>query len=372
MRPHAALALAAVALTACAPTPPDATPPLVAIRSPAAGAQVADTVRVEIDASDASGVRCVTLIVDDAPQGVRWQPPWALDWASGGLADSSLHALTAEALDEAGNRALSPACVVCVRRNQPPAIAILAPEPDRWIDLDAPARAWRAAASDPDEGPLGGERIVWFVDGVACATRGAEITPPPLAEGAHAIRAEARDAWGRSARASRAIVAFRYPDAADPRGALEGFLDALRARDPARAAASLDPGFRSHPPVAAESFRWDGPCEETALRALLEPDTLRLSIDPAIGPVERFEWRGRERAEFELTPFAAEAIVTCAGRESVWRVSSSAARVFLARGGDGLWRLDAWWDLHAATWCSSANPSWSALKTAAREGRLCR
>ena len=359
--------------------PPDTTPPTVAIRFPLPESTVADTVRVEIDTSDDTRVRRVSLLVDGAASGTCYGPPWVVPWATGERPDSSLHRLVAEAVDEAGNSALSAPCRVCVRHNESPVVSIRWPEEKRWIDLEAPARPWCADASDPDEGALPDERIVWFLDGQPLGQTGRAIPPPDLPEGPHTIRVRATDGWGRAAQASGTIGAFRYPERSDPGGALQSFLYALRARDPLRAAAVLDEAFGSHPPGALGTSRWDASCEGAALQALLEHVGLRvLSVDALVGPAEVFSWRGADLAKSEIAPFEVEASLQCAagpgppGRGHVWHVAPSAARVFLRRdAASGGWRIASWWDLHGATWCSGAGPSWSALKRAAQEDRLC-
>lgn len=378
---HLARALAgiALALAACTAsrdevTPPDTLPPVVAIRAPLPESAVADTVSVAVDVSDDTGVRSVTLLVDGTVAAVRHQPPWALLWATAELPDSSYHELTAEAVDEAGNSAVSSPCRVCVRRNAAPVAAIFWPEPQRWIDLDAAPHPWSGAATDPDEGVLPDERLVWFVDRDSIATGGA-IAAPVLAAGSHTIRLEARDAWGRRARVGGSVVAFRYPEATHPGDALARFLCALRARDSLRVEEALGAAFQSHPPAGDGAVRRDAAGEGAALRALLAHEGLRmLALDAEFGATEDFEWRGREWAKIEIHPLAAEIVLRCEGsRESVWPIPHSAARVFLARDpASGLWRLAAWWDLHGATWCAGGNSSWTAVTRAAEAGRLCR
>jgi hypothetical protein len=371
-------------LAACATSheeiaPPDTTPPVVAIRFPLPESAVADTVRVETDASDDTRVRRVTLLVDGVACGTCYVPPWVVPWVTDPLPDSSFYRLVVEGVDEAGNSALSAPCRVCVRRNEPPVVSIGWPEEKRWIELDAPAHSWNAEATDPDEGPLGDERIAWFLDGQPLAQTGRAIPSPDLTEGAHTIRVRTADRWGCMAQAIGTIVAFRYPGGSDPGGALQSYLCALRARDPLRAAAALDDGFRSHPPGALEAGRWDASREGAALQTLLEQTDLRmLSVEARLGPAEIFSWGGVELAKIEITPFEVQACLQCAAgpgspaRGQVWRVAPSTARVFLRRdGAAGDWRIAAWWDLHGATWCPGAGPSWSALKRAAQEAGLC-
>lgn len=374
-----ALAGTALSLAACTAsrdqvTPPDTSPPAVSIRAPQSGSAVADTVSVVVDASDGTGVRSVTLLVDGTAAAMRHQPPWILPWATADLPDSSYHELAVEAVDEAGNSAVTAPCRVCVRRNAAPAAAIHWPEPERWIDLDAAPHVWSGIATDPDEGALPEERLVWFVDGDSIGA-GGTIAAPVLAPGPHAIRLEARDAWGRRARVGARVVAFRYPPATEPGAALERYLCALRARDALRVAEALDASFRSHPPAGDGAPRWNAADEGAALGALLAHEGLRtLALDADTGAAEDFAWRERAWAKIEIHPLAAQVTLRCEGaRESVWHVPGSAARVFLARDpASGLWRLTAWWDLHGATWCAGGNASWTAIKRAAEAGRLCR
>jgi hypothetical protein len=386
-RPAPALlvtAAMAAALGACTGprqeiTPPDATPPSVAILEPQPGSTVADTVAVAIDASDDTLVRRVTLLVDGRLGGTCFQAPWIVPWATGELPDSSFHELAAEAVDGAGNSAVSASCRVCVRRNAPPSIVMRWPEALRWIDLDAPARAWSCEATDPEEGELAGDRITWHLDGSTLAATGPVIEPPATSEGAHRVRACARDRWGRGARAECDVVTFRYPDRLDPAGALQAFLCALRARDADRAEATLDEGFCAHAPDAAGIPDRDRTGDAAAWRALLEHPSLRgLRIEGRPGPAETFEWRGGEWAKIEIASLEIEVRLACvtaataAPRPGLWRVAPSAARVFLRRDpGTGRWGLAAWWDLHDATWCRGTRPSWSALLQAALLGRLC-
>jgi len=379
LRLAGALAGIALALAACTDsrdevTPPDTRPPVVAIRAPRPESMVADTVSVAVDASDDTGVRSVTLLVGGAAAVTRHQPPWLLPWPTAGLPDSSYHELTAEAVDEAGNSAVSTPCRVCVRRNAAPVAAILWPEPERWIDLDAAPHPWSGAAIDPDEGALPEERLVWYVDGDSTAAGGV-IAAPALAAGPHAIRFEARDAWGRRTSATCEIVAFHYPAATLPGDALGRFLCALRARDSLRVEEALDAAFQAHPPAGTGAARWDAAGEGAALRALLAYPGLRtLALDAGLGAAETFAWRDQAWAKIEIHPLAAEITLRCEGsRLSVWPVSGSAARVFLARDpASGLWRLAAWWDLHGAAWCAAGGASWTAVKRAAEAGRLCR
>ncbi|MCK4305824.1 MAG: hypothetical protein KAY24_16420, partial [Candidatus Eisenbacteria sp.] len=232
----------------CSPSPeevplPDTTPPNISILFPRESSTVVDTVQVTIQASDDQGVARVTLLVDGATEEARYAPPWVFFWATGAFADSSVHCLQAEAVDQAGNLSLSAERFVSVLHNSPPVVRILWPPDGLWIDLDCPCEVWLCQAEDPEEGRLEGDEITWFLDGLALDQHGLSILPSPLLEGPHELAIVAADAWGRAARAEVSITAFRYPGATDPARTMERFLCALRARDATVAADCLSDAF---------------------------------------------------------------------------------------------------------------------------------
>jgi hypothetical protein len=390
------LTLALAAGTACdtqepPAAAPDSAPPTVTVLSPAAGSAVADTVCVRIEAAAAAGIQCVTLLVDSLACGTRYGPPWSIRWSTGHLPDSSFHILEAEAIDRAGNRALSPPHRVCVRRNRPPSVRILRPGDGEWIDLADSARTWLCEASDPDEGLLADERIVWLIDGDSLPGRGATRPAPVMTQGAHAVAARGSDRWGRSGLARCEVTAFRYPVRDCPEAALEVFLDALRARDPEAAAGALADGYRGFcPQTASYAPDWPAPRERAAIASLLRDERLtRLAVSARASPVEIFALRERTCAKIELSDLEIVTELRCdaqsdpqgfgapasgiAAPQDV-RVAHSHARIFLEQGTDaadpGAWQIVAWWDMHGATWDAGAL-SWTALKRAAEAGRLC-
>jgi hypothetical protein len=370
---------------------PDSAPPTVALLSPVAGGIVADTVCVRIEAADAAGIQCVTLLVDSLACGTRYGPPWSIRWSTGHLPDSSFHILQAEAIDRAGNRALSSPHRVCVRRNRAPSVRILRPGDGEWIDLADTAGTWLCEACDPEEGLLAGDRIVWLIDGDSLSGRGATRPAPVMTEGAHAIVARGSDRWGRSGLARCEVTAFRYPARDCPEAALEVFLDALRARDPDAAAGALAEAYRGFgPQTASHSPDWSAQRERAAIGALLRDERLtRLSVSAHATPAEIFTLRGRTLAKIELSDLEIATALRCdaaddprsfsaptvgvAALEDV-RVSHSHARVFLERGADAAapaaWQIVAWWDMHGAS-RDAGTLSWTALKRAAEAGRLC-
>jgi hypothetical protein len=350
----------------------------VAILTPEEGSVVADTVRVAVSATDDGTVARVTLLVDQATYGTRFAAPWVIPWSTGALPDSSLHALQAVATDQAGNLALSAARQVLVRRNSPPQVIILQPHDQLWIDHSAsPAYdAWRCLASDPDEGPLAGGQILWFLDGAELDKRGCSIAPPPLSLGQHQLLVMVTDAWRKTARATCSFTLFQYPECADPASTLEGFFCALRARDPTRARCYLAEDFVLRPPDPGDTETLQsGPRMVDALEALLADTCLAVfAISGRAAPPECFSWEDRMCAKIEiraLSIYRAEGHAASLGegaenrRET--RIESSTARIFLSTqtgsAGDASWRILSWWDLHRATWSQARGPSWSRLLT---------
>ncbi len=380
----AILCTAISSLMACTPekeqiAAPDTTPPELVILAPSDRSPVADTVAVRIDVHDDVRVRRVTLLIDGGTLAERYAEPWVFAWATGLLPDSSFHVVQAEAVDEAGNSALSDPRTVCVRHNEPPRVTIVWPPENYGIDLDLPQAQWECVAQDPDEGSLGSDQVVWSLNGCALSETGLRIAMPPLVEGAHSITVRVRDRWGRSAVQSRPVLAFRYPDRDVPAEALDAFFCALRARNAEAAAATLADGLHVHAVLGAgHAPRWDAVYEAAALRALLQhPGLAALTVAGRLSPAEVFVLDEREWAKIEIRGLCVGARFDCRAapdespRDVLWYVGDSAARVFLTRGADDRWCIAAWWDLHGGTWCARTNHSWSALKAAACEDRLC-
>lgn len=370
-------------LLSCSPqeqesTRPDDADPTVSIAAPAAGAWVADTVRVSVTAEDAGGIHCVSLLVDSLGCATRYASPWIFLWPTGGLADSSRHALQAEAIDRSGHRALSEPIAVRVRRNAPPAVRIVSPRADQYLSLDDSLAAWRCSAIDPEEGELDGSRIGWRIDGETLAASGAAIPPPPLSPGPHRISALARDRWGSAGETSLRVTAFRYPSGEDPASILEAWALALRARDASRAVALLHPEYRSFAPGRIGIAWGERAAEEEALARLLDADRLEsLVVGSPNGSAEIFRLGETEIAKLEWRDLTILARLVCDGAKDAigreWRVEGSLARIYLRRDAQsaGAWRIATWWDLHGSAPARSGGPSWSALKEAARRDRLC-
>ena len=80
----------------------DTTAPTVRITAPAAGSAVSGTVDVTVEASDATGVQAVDLVVDGVVAGRDTTPPYAFAWDASAAA-AGTHTLVAKASDPAGN-----------------------------------------------------------------------------------------------------------------------------------------------------------------------------------------------------------------------------------------------------------------------------
>lgn len=98
-------------LTGCAK---DDVAPTVSITAPADGATVQDTVAVTVTASDEEGVTRVEMFIDNAVVDTLTAEPYAYDWITNSLADSSQHTIFAKAYDDAGNEGVSDTVTVMI------------------------------------------------------------------------------------------------------------------------------------------------------------------------------------------------------------------------------------------------------------------
>lgn len=348
------LAIVCSACTAREETPlePDSTPPAVAIVHPTPGADVADTVRVEITATDNQRVARVTLTVDGIVVGHDYEAPWIIPWSTGDLPDSTRSTLMAEAVDERGNLALSKPCEVRIIANHAPEIEILWPPDGLWIDLARSQPDWQCRASDPD-GDL--VQVHWTLDAAALEAMGPRIPAHNLAEGEHRITAVAVDDWGRQCVAGHSVRGFLYSTGAAPTAIWHDFVAALGARDASVATELLAPDFSHRTPRGA---LWPREQLASALSGILADSTRQVLKIAASAPAsEIFVVADREFAKVEVRDLSVEQILLSA--EESRAVRAGAARIFLTREG-GPWQIVAWWDLHGATWAPGGALSWSA------------
>jgi hypothetical protein len=180
--------------------PPDTTPPSASLSAPANGATVSGTVAVSASASDNVGVTGVQFKLDGANLGAEdTAAPYSVSWNTATAANGT-HTLTATARDAAGNRTTSAAVTVTVNNapppdTTPPSVSLTAPASGATVSGTV---AVSASASDN----VGVAGVQFQLDGANLA---AEDTAAPysvswnttsVANGAHTLRATARDAAG--------------------------------------------------------------------------------------------------------------------------------------------------------------------------------
>ncbi|RXK58127.1 hypothetical protein ESA94_19135 [Lacibacter luteus] len=83
-------------------TTKDATPPVISITSPSAGATVSGTVDVTVNATDNVGVTMVSLTVDNVSVSSSTSAPFTMSWNSASVTNGT-HTLKVTAKDAAGN-----------------------------------------------------------------------------------------------------------------------------------------------------------------------------------------------------------------------------------------------------------------------------
>jgi hypothetical protein len=172
--------------------------PHTTLVSPADGATISRTIRVEASAFDFGGVTRVELYLDDAVRiGTSTFPPYAIDWNSATAPDGP-HTLTARAHDWSGN--VGTATIAITLQNldtTPPAATLTAPAPG--ATLSGPA-ALQASASDD----LAVVRVEFYLDGATLigsattAPYGATWDSTSAADGAHTISCRAYDGAGHT------------------------------------------------------------------------------------------------------------------------------------------------------------------------------
>ena len=84
----------------------DTTPPTVAVSAPANGATVTGVTAITANAADSTAVDHVDFFVDGAAVGTQTSGPFSVSWDSNDVSNGS-HAITARAVDTAGNSATS-------------------------------------------------------------------------------------------------------------------------------------------------------------------------------------------------------------------------------------------------------------------------
>lgn len=111
--------------TSCTPTGtgdncavPDATPPTVSVAAPSIGSTVSGSVTIQANATDASGVSKVDLMVDGTVIASPTVAPYSTSWDTTKVADGP-HNVSAKAYDTAGNTNTSSSVSVTVKNAVP-------------------------------------------------------------------------------------------------------------------------------------------------------------------------------------------------------------------------------------------------------------
>ncbi|HET8539377.1 MAG TPA: Ig-like domain-containing protein [Anaeromyxobacter sp.] len=171
----------------------DATPPAVAVTSPAPGATVAGNVAVNVTATDAGPVTRVEVHANGALVGSDAVAPYSVVWNAGALAGDAT--IVAKAYDAAGNVGTSAPVPVVVRDAVAPSVSITAPAPNATVGgvVTLAAAAWDN---------VGVAAVEFRVDDAVLAI---DATPPYQAgwnaaalSGAHVLVARAIDGAGNA------------------------------------------------------------------------------------------------------------------------------------------------------------------------------
>jgi glucose/arabinose dehydrogenase len=186
----------ATTYTAAYVPPPDTTPPVVSLTSPAPGSLVTGTVVLQAAAQDNSGsVASAQFYVNGSPLGsADTAAPYTASWNTAGL--SGLQELSVRATDAAGNEALSAPVTVNVD-NVPPTISMTAPAPGATL-----SGVVTVSADAADTNAI--VDVQFRVDGVnigaadGSAPYSVSWNTASIANGTHALTAVARDTAGNT------------------------------------------------------------------------------------------------------------------------------------------------------------------------------
>jgi chitodextrinase len=198
----------------------DTTAPVANITTPASGATVSGTLTINASASDSAGVSKVEFYVDGALQGTDTSAPYTSSWDTS-AAGSGPHWLFARAYDGASNYGTSGVTLVTVGSGggggdtTPPTVAITAPTNGSTV---SGVTTISTVASDN----VAVAKVELLVDG---AVKGMDTTAPynftwdstSVANGSHAIAAQAFDVAGNNSTATVAVAASNAtPDTTPP------------------------------------------------------------------------------------------------------------------------------------------------------------
>jgi len=187
-------------LSRLGPAPPDTTPPVTSLTSPANGATVSGTLNVSASASDNAGVTTVQLLVDGAVAKTATAAPYSFSWNTTGLSNGN-HTLQTRAIDAAGNAGLSTPVVVAVSNLAASSLTVSVTNPANGSNVPRSQKV-TVSASVIDNSKV--TRVEFYVDNsLLGATTSAPYNYPwkvPAKPGVlHKIQAKAYDAMGNTA-----------------------------------------------------------------------------------------------------------------------------------------------------------------------------
>ena len=177
---------------------PDATPPTVAVVTPASGGTLFDRIFVSATASDNVGLVGVRFLLDDNALGEDATAPYELTWNTADVTNGS-HLLTAVARDAAGNATTASIGVTVSNDTAAPSVTVTSPASGATVRGSVTI----AAAASDEGGEVAG--VQFKLDGTAL---GAEDPVAPyevawntaaVADGTHVLTAVARDSKGNQA-----------------------------------------------------------------------------------------------------------------------------------------------------------------------------
>jgi hypothetical protein len=182
-------------------SPPDTTPPTVALTTPSNDAAVSGTIAVSAGASDNVAVAGVQFKLDGAALGSEvTSAPYSVSWDTT-VSSNGSHTLSAIARDTAGNTATSAAISVTVNNTAvdtiPPTVRIIAPPPGTVV-----SRNFTISADASDNVGVVGVRFL--LDGTdlksedLSAPYSIMVTISKISNGPHNLTAVARDTAGNS------------------------------------------------------------------------------------------------------------------------------------------------------------------------------
>ena len=186
----------------------DTTPPVVSFASPASGAVVANTMSVQVSASDNLAVASVSLSVDGVSLGTDSAAPYSFSWPTLNYANGA-HTLTAQAVDTSGNIATATLSVTVnnVPDTTAPTVSIVSPAGGTSLNGNVTVQA---SASDN----VGVVRVELYVDGKLQAADASapwtfSLNTKKLGSGSHSLQCKAYDAAGNVGSSALVTVTTR-------------------------------------------------------------------------------------------------------------------------------------------------------------------